>query len=184
MSKQLANAYVERMPVASIQSGDLLAWRRDSHSTTSDVLIQTIRVLTHSDYGHVGIAWRCHDGLDDELFVIEATMPKIRLSRVVPDRDFDCVPMGLSWNNTGKKFLVSKLGLPYSPMDAFRSGVGLKLKADNKWQCAELAHYFYEVYGLKLVHNFTPGGLVKSAEKYTGQRALRVVVSTSRGEVG
>ena len=170
--------FIERLPMARIQSGDLLCWRRDSHSSTSDLLIHAIRFVTKSKYGHVGIAWRCHDGLQDELFVIEATMPKIRVSRVMPDRDFDCVPMGVNWTLEAKNFLVGKLGLPYSLLDGIRAFFGIQLEDDNKFQCVELAHYFYEKTGVVLGHDFKPGGFVKAAEKYAMTKALRVVSET------
>ena len=77
-----------------IRTGDLLAWKEDSVSGFSNLCVKTVRALTSAKYGHVGIAWRCHDGLNDELFVIEATIPKVHAARLIPNRDFDCVPMG------------------------------------------------------------------------------------------
>lgn len=172
----------ELMPVARIQSGDLLAWRRDSHSTYSDLVLQGIRFATGEKYGHVGIAWRCHDGLDDELFVIEATMPKIRIAHVTVDsRDFDCVPMGLNWDPKGKEFLMRRQGYPYSIADAIRAFIGLRIdkavkpEKDNKYQCVELAHDFYKVMGIDLGNNYTPGRFVRAAETHVDQKAFRVV---------
>ena len=159
----------------SIQSGDLLAWKRNSHSDVSNLLIQSIRVLTKSPYGHVGIAWRCHDGIHDELFVIEATMPKIQVSRVMKDNDCDCVPMSVDWEVANKAFLVDKIGLPYSVTDAVRAYLGKQTIKDDRWQCVELASGFYEASNIKLEHDFTPGGIVKAAERYTGQHICRVV---------
>lgn len=173
---------VERMPLARIQSGDLLAWKKDSHSVTSDLLIHAIRTLTSAHYGHVGIAWRCHDGISDELFVIEATMPHIRAARLIADRDFDCVPMGVPWTPPMKSFLVDKIGLPYSITDAARAYFGMRLEQDDRWQCVELAHYFYKQHGIELEHDFTPGGFVAAAEKFAHRKAQRVVTTTSSFE--
>lgn len=163
------------MPMAAIQSGDLLAWSRDPYSTMSNITLQTIRFLTRSEFGHVGIAWRCHDGLEDELFVIEATMPRIRVSRVTTDRPFMCVPMNLNWNDNNKRFLVSKLGFPYGMLDAVRAFLGVRVENDMKWQCAELAHAFFEASGVVLKPEFTPGKLVKNAKQYAQTDVYRVV---------
>ena len=171
----IMNNKQETMTVGMIQTGDLLAWRKDSHSTWSDFLIYAIRFLTRSKYGHVGIAWRCHDGLDDELFVIEATMPKVRVSRVTADRNFDCVPMKMTWTFEGKRFLMERLGCPYSTMDAIRAFLGLRLKRDNAYQCCELSHEYYRLNGVDLKNAFKPGVLVAHAEQYSGEKAKRVV---------
>lgn len=159
----------------AIQSGDLLGWRRNSHNSTSDFLIHAIRIATASKYGHVGIAWRCHDGVDDELLVIEATIPKIQVCRITPDADFDCVPMGIEWNRQGKDFLVDKIGEPYGILDALRGGLGKTVENDNRWQCAELAHCFYQSYDIDLGEVLTPGGIISSAEKHAGCQAYRVI---------
>lgn len=175
MSKKHVEDFREPISIAGIQSGDLLAWKKDSQSVISDTLVQGIRAMTKSRYGHVGIAWRCHDGLDDELFVIEATFPKIRAARLCISNDFHCVPMGLQWTPPGKGFLIDKIGKSYSIADAARAFYGIQLKDDDEYQCVELAHYFYEKYGIVLQHDFTPGGIVKAAELHTKTKAMRVV---------
>lgn len=158
-----------------IQTGDLLGWKSDSVSTFSNSCVKLVRSLTNSQYGHVGIAWRCHDGLDDELFVIEATIPKVRAARILPCSDFDCVPMGIHWDGPGKRFLMTKLGLEYSLADAIRALLGKRLEDDSSYQCVELAHYFYEVYNIILQHDFTPGGIMKAASNYNKTPILRLV---------
>ena len=163
------------LPMASIQAGDLLAWSHDPYSTITDLTLKTIAKITKSDYGHVGIAWRCHDGIDDELFVVEATIPKIRIARVTTDRPFHCVPMGIEWNNFNKSFLLSKLDYPYGVLDALRGSLGWRANRDMKWQCAELAHAFYEASGIFLRKEYTPGQLIKNAMEHTGSRVYRVV---------
>ncbi len=161
--------------IDEIRSGDLLAWKRDSHSTFSDILIHGIRLLTFSKYGHVGIAWRVYDAHGSTLFVIEASFPKTEVSVVNPDGDFDCVPMNTPWSEGGKKYLTSKLGLAYSLMDAVRGFLGLRLQNDRRFQCAELAHWYYHKelsdWGNT---SFIPDGLVKSAQRFTGKKIHRV----------
>ena len=161
--------------IDEIRSGDLLAWKRDSHSTFSDILIHGIRLLTFSKYGHVGIAWRVYDVHGSTLFVIEASFPRIKVSVVNPDGDFDCVPMDTHWSGDGKKYLTSKLGLAYGLMDAIRGFLGIRLQNDKRFQCAELAHWYYykELDGWEN-NSFIPDGLVKSAERFTGKKIHRV----------
>ena len=166
---------IDTIPSALIQTGDLLAWKEDHVSTFSNICVKTVRALTKKKYGHVGIAWRCHDGLDDELFVIEATIPKVHAVRLVPSRDFDCVQMGIQWTPQSKKFLTSKIGLDYSLFDALRALYGFRLKDDNSYQCAELCHYFYETCGILLHHDFTPGGIVTAAVQNRQERLYRVI---------
>lgn len=161
--------------MATIESGDLLGWASDNRSTYTDLVIKGIRRFTNEDYGHVGIAWRVHDGLCDELLVLEATMPRIRVARVTTDQEFYCVPMNITWSEKSKNFLLGKLGLPYGVVDAIRGGTGHHVAHDMKWQCAEYAHAFYEMSGVLLPLEYTPGRLIANAEKYSGKKALRVI---------
>ena len=164
--------------IAAIRSGDLLAWKSDPYSSIGDFFTQSIRVLTRSQYGHVGIAWRCHDGIGDELFVIEATIPRIRVARVVADSSFDCIPMYVPWEAYNKEFLVSKIGLPYSYMDALRAFYGWTLEdKDDRWQCAELSNEFYQASGLYFTHDNTPKGLINSILK-DGLRKIYTVIDS------
>ena len=165
------------IPMAAVQTGDLLAWAGDNTSTYGDISLKTIRWFTKEKFGHVGIAVRMHDGLDDELLVVDATVPKIRISRLTTEREFYCVPMDVNWSSLNKSFLMSKLGLRYSVMDALRAGAGLHTADDMKWQCAELAHRFYEASGIHLPEEFTPGAVVTHAQQYSGQTLCRVVGS-------
>ena len=167
----------ETITMAAVQTGDLLAWAGDNTSTYGDLSLKAIRMVTGEKFGHVGIAVRMHDGLDDELLVVDATVPKIRISRLTSERLFYCVPMNVDWTNLNKSFLMSKLGLRYSVMDAIRAGVGFHTADDMKWQCAELAHRFYEASGILLPEIFTPGALVDHAQQYSGHRLCRVIGS-------
>jgi hypothetical protein len=162
--------------VHDIQSGDLLAWSKNANGGISDKIIRGVASLTDSKYGHVGIAWRCHDGLDDEVMVVEATIPRIQIARVTNARHFFCVPMGVLWNNENKKFLMDKIGLSYGLMDAARSYLGIRVEADDKWQCAELSHGFYTASGIILPEEFKPSEVVRNAMKHSERDIYRVLV--------
>ena len=161
--------------IKEIKSGDLLVWSKNPASKISDWIIRTVAKLTKSDYGHVGIAWRGHDGLDDELFVIEATIPSIQIERLSDRSHFYCVPMDVFWMNRNKRFLLSKLGLPYGYMDALRAFIGTTVEDDKRWQCAELAHAFYKESGLLLGDGYRPKDIVKNAIRLTNSDIYRVI---------
>lgn len=164
------------MSVLDIHSGDLLAWSENPYSAMSDLFIKFIRAVTKAEYGHVGVAWRAHDGHEDELFVIEATIPKIIISRATEDRYFYCIPMGCEWGSRNKAFLMSKIGLPYSLRDAARAFFGMTTKRDDNWQCAELAHAFYEESGILLPKQFKPSEVVKNAVELRKTEVYRVLI--------
>lgn len=162
--------------VIDVQSGDLLCWARNPYDMFSDILIRSIGFLTGSRFGHVGLAWRCHDGISDEVLVVEATMPKIHISRATEDRAFYCVPMGVHWGEMNKKFLMSTIGLPYGYGDAWNAFIGAKLENDERYQCAELAHAFYKASGIHLPEKFRPKDVIASAMGYCGRGVYRVVL--------
>lgn len=161
--------------IKEIKSGDLLVWSKNPANKISDWIIKTVARLTKSEYGHVGIAWRCHDGLDDELFVIEATIPSIQVERLSEENHFFCVPMDVFWENRNKYFLLSKLGLPYGYMDALRAFLGTTVEDDKRWQCAELAHAFYKESGMLLGNEYRPKDIVKNAIRISGNSIYRVI---------
>lgn len=168
----MAEKYI---PLAAVESGDLLIWSEDPYSNFSDLCLKVIRFVTRSPYGHVGVAWRFHDGLNDELFVVEATLPKIRIARLTTDMPFYCVPMRMPVTQRGKDFLMSKIGYTYSFADAIRGALGLKVEHDMKWQCAEFAHGYYEALGLRLREEYTPGKIVKNATEIAKTDVYRVI---------
>jgi len=102
-------------------------------------------------------------------------MPKIRMARVTTDRPFYCLPMGINWTERNKAFLLSKLDYPYGTLDAFRAGLGIRVNHDMKWQCAELAHGFFEASGILLKPQYTPGKLVENACGYAGNVMHKVI---------
>lgn len=161
--------------IKEIKSGDLLVWSKNPANKISDWIIKTVARLTKSEYGHVGIAWRCHDGLDDELFVIEATIPSIQVERLSEENHFFCVPMDIFWTNKNKQFLISKLGLPYGYMDALRAFLGITVEDDKRWQCAELARAFYRESGISFPDRYRPKDIVNAAVEISNNSIYRVI---------
>jgi hypothetical protein len=148
--------------LSSIRSGDLLAWKQDDFSWFSDTAMGVVKKLTKTPWGHVGIAWKVNDGLSDRLMVIEATIPEIQVALVDPRQEVFCVPANIAWTRRGRHFLMDKIGYPYSLSDAIRGLLGKRLNKDTSWQCAELAHGYYEVEGLHLPPDYTPAGIIKN----------------------
>lgn len=155
--------------INDIQSGDLLIWSKDRNSKLSNFLIKGIRFLTSSSYGHIAIAvW--HNG---ELHFLEATNPRVRLSVFQLNDDILHVKVGVTFTSESKEFLFSKIGLKYSFWDAVRGYLGLTLKRDDRYQCAEIANDFYELHGIDLLA-YTPEKLIRRLLAVTGASISRV----------
>lgn len=168
------------MNVEDIRSGDLLAWSKYPYNGFSDFLIKSIAFLTGSPFGHVGIAWSLEDVLDKELFVVEASLPKVQISRVTDDKYLYCIPARVEVSAEVKKFLLSRIGLPYGIMDAFRPFIGKPAKKDDHYQCAELCHEFYSRSGIFLPREYRPGDVVMNLITAKRTAIYKVI---PRGEV-
>lgn len=141
----------------NIQTGDLLVW------SDGNIWMDFVRLMTLSNYGHVSIAWRFGDQFSD-LYHVEANVPKIRYQRITDDRKFYVIPMRKHFKRDVDLFFFDdKVGLKYSFMDAIRAYLGVSLAADDRWQCAELAHAFYLHHGVDLKKAFTPSKIVEAA---------------------
>ena len=141
-----------------VQTGDILTWKRDRRNKISDLLIRAIRFFTHGDYGHVAVAIR----LDDYVFVIEASLPMVKLTLVNPDEEIYHIPMQRPMTRDTEDFMISILGLPYGIMDALRAGLGLVSQKDDKWQCAELVKEYLRRMGFQVACDDTPDSVVKN----------------------
>ena len=157
----------------NIKSGDLLIWGENKLSPVSNAILHLIRILTLSDYAHVGIAWR----MGGRLFVIEATIPEIRISAVSNLEEFYFVNMNVDFNEPLENWLLSKIGLKYSFKDALRACFGKTCVDDDEWQCAELANHFYKLSGKDFGAAYTPGQLVYAAAEAPGRPITRVLAS-------
>ena len=137
-----------------IQSGDLLIWSQEKLETLSDLIPYIVRFFTMSDYNHVGIAWK----VEGRLFVIEATLPEIRIHPVSKRRPFYYIPMGVKMDDKGLNYLLNLIGKDYSIRQAVLALFGKSLK--DEYICTELAKEFYNLYGVDVGEDLTPGGMV------------------------
>lgn len=158
-----------------IVSGDLLLWTEYPKSSISDFLVKSVAMATGGRFGHVGIAWKNHDALDDELFVIEATIPKITVNRLTNETGMFCIPTGVNWLPENKEFLMDLIGKPYGFMDAIRAFLGKTVKKDDQYQCAEMAQEFYRKSGINLTEEVTPSGVAEELVTLYGKRIYRVI---------
>lgn len=140
-----------------IKSGDLLVWGSSSSNRQSGFFTTLIRLMTMSEYSHVGIAY-VETGRP---LVFEAVIPYVRLYPLRIDRPFYHIPMNVDWNDESLNFLLSKVGEEYSVFDAIRGYFG-KPAEDNKWQCVELAEAFYKTFGLTFGETYTPSTFVEA----------------------
>lgn len=148
---------------STIKSGDLLIWKKSKFSKTSNFYLNIIRFFTRSEYAHVAIAWR----LDGRLFAVEATQPLLRVSPIKMLDEFYHVPMNVKWDSRSEAWLVDKVGLKYSLLDAVRAYLGITVEDDSRYQCAELANEFYKEHGIDLGNAYTPSLVVSNALEKT-----------------
>jgi hypothetical protein len=111
------------------------------------------------------------------LFVIEATMPQVRIIPVSDKEEFYHIPLDIEWKKDYEVFLLDKIGLDYSIFDAVNAFLGKCLEKDDRWQCAELANEFYRSIGIELGNAYTPGDLVESVLETQGTSIYKIRVS-------
>ncbi len=141
----------------NIKSGDLIAWSSGGSGLAS-FFDNIIRIFTESEYTHVAIAW----WQGDRLFVIEAIPPKVRVYPLSGRLPFYHIPMNIDWNENMVKYLLEKVGQPYSYFEAIKAYF-TKPDNNNTWECAELCTDFYANIGINFGDAFTPAKLVQDA---------------------
>lgn len=142
-----------------VKSGDLLAWSSDQSDKGFNFFLPLVRFMTASEFGHVGIA----HVVGDEVHVFEATHPALRRRLIPKGESFYCCSMNVDWTEEHTKWFWDKLGCEYSYSDAIRAYLGLTVKDDDRWQCAELAQEFYKFCGISLNGRPTPTEIVDRA---------------------
>lgn len=125
---------------ARIKTGDLLVWKKDQHNKLSNFFLSGVRFFTQSEFAHVGIAWR----FGKRLFVIEATIPQVRIFPVSSKDEFYHIPMGVTVTEEAEEFIFAQVGKPYSIWDAMKAYMGNTLEDQDRYQCVELAMAFYK----------------------------------------
>lgn len=147
---------------AEIRSGDLLAWSHTSWKSWYDMKIQIVRLLTQSEYCHVGVAWVT----GGRVFALEAVQPRVRifpLSKLTP---FYWLPMNAQWAQKTEEYALSIIGDPYSEEQAIKAFFKmLKAGEDANWQCAEYVQSVLKNDGIDLGEIVTPSALVLAAQE-------------------
>lgn len=138
---------------AQIQSGDLLAWRGRRP------VGWLIRHVTGGAHSHVGLAWWLHE----RLFILEAREGVgVQIRAASNAKPFDWLKLDLDWQEDVEAFALSKLGKPYSYIDAVQAGLGFPLSSDG-YICSEYAAELFRRVDARagLLSSPTPTGLVQ-----------------------
>jgi len=144
-----------------IRSGDLLAWshREPWWRSWHDFKIAMVRAFTQSEYSHVGTAWV----VGGRVFVIEAVIPLVRIYPLSNAGEFYHLPLDAAWSDKTLEFALSKVGHKYSQLQAMQAFFRLP-KADDLWECAELARDIAAMDGISLGSKATPTAVVRAAQ--------------------
>ncbi len=154
-----------------IKTGDLLIWKKDKVRFLSNLFLSVVRLFTKSEFAHVAIAWRVRD----RLFVIEATMPQVRIYPISSFDEFFHIAMNVEPTEEQLDYLLGKVGLSYSIKHAIWGYLGIKLDdSEEDWQCAELVTRFYNRLGLNLDGTWTPTKLVNNILS-SGEKSLKLI---------
>ena len=148
--------YTDARPL--IKSGDLLAWSHSGWASWHDFKVQMVRMFTKSEFSHVGTAWV----VGGRVFVIEAVVPLVRIYPLSKTGEFYWLPLGAEWKDETLEFAISKVGEPYSQLQAMQAFFHLPSE-DSLWECAELARAIAARDGVNLGYIATPTAVVQAA---------------------
>ena len=151
--------YADARPL--IRSGDLLAWshRAPWYRSWYDFKIALVRMFTMSEYSHVATAWV----VGGRVFAIEAVMPLVRIYPLSKLGEFYHLPLGAKFDDDVLEFALSKVGEPYSQVQAMQAFFHLP-SDDGLWECAELVRKLAMLEGIDLGLNATPSEIVLAAQ--------------------
>lgn len=147
-----------------IQSGDLIALSHYKWASWYDLQVQVVRFGTQSEYSHVAMAWV----VGGRVFIIESVTPVIRLvplSLMVAE-GFYWAPLGADISAPEMEFALSKIGVgKYSKLQAVLAQLrGLKIGADDLWECAEFVMTSRKLSGVLLGDKATPSAVIRAAQ--------------------
>lgn len=142
-----------------VQSGDMLIWSRDERSFVSNYFLNFIRLMTRSEYAHIAPAWR----MNERLFVVEPTIPIVRITHVKPGQTLYHIPVAqhINFNKDSEEWLLDKDGKTYSLLDCVNGYFGWTINSDDRWQCAEMYREFLKFHGIDLGNVNTPARVVR-----------------------
>jgi hypothetical protein len=146
-----------------IKTGDVLAWSHRSWRTWYDIKTQIVRIVTRSEYCHVGTAW-VYAG---RVFVIEAVEPVIRIVPLSNLGEFYHIPMNVSWRDGIENYAMSLVGIgKYSYKEAALSVLGIKTEVirEENWQCAKLVKTLLTATNVHLECVNTPSAVVRELQ--------------------
>jgi len=120
-----------------IKSGDILAW------SGSSFFSNTVKVLTKSQYSHIGIAWR----VNGKLLIVEALEGKgVRIFPAYRKTPFYFLKRSkFIFTKRMEQKMLSHIGDNYSWFGCVRGWLGFKTRKDNRFQCAEFVNYILNV---------------------------------------
>ncbi len=142
-------------PEVDIKTGDLIAW-----STRTGLYNKLIRLFTLSEYTHVGVAVI----IDDELYVVEAVIPSVRMVKLNTRTPFQHIPMGVREEDNDLDYLYDFIGKKYSRLQAILSMFDIYIN-DDKWYCSELCYEYYKRVGIGFEQHLKPTDFVRQAIK-------------------
>lgn len=148
--------------VDSIQTGDLLAWKKTRVKTFFDFILLMYHKVFGADFVHVGIAV----DIGGEKFLLEAAPPVVRLIPIYMKNDFYLLKNNIEYNPNHRKYLMKFLGRNYSIGDLF-TGLANIGPSDDSFYCSELAGDFYDKIGILTKEDafLTPDDLIKELNK-------------------
>jgi hypothetical protein len=144
---------------AQLRSGDLLAWSHRPWRTIGDIKSQIVRMVTRSEYSHVGVCWV----IAGRVFVIEAVKPKVRIYPLSKLSPFYWMPLGAVWAATTEEAALEHVGVDYSEMAAVQAFLG-RLSSGSVAECAALVINVMTREGIDLGTRATPDAVVLAAQ--------------------
>ena len=160
---------MENKTLLDISTGDLIIWA-DHRDKEFSIGTFVIRLFTASIFTHVGIAL-VEDG---KVSVVEALPPKVKKSGLTNRKPFYVIKKNVKPTEEDIDFLLSKIGLEYSVLQAALSKLRIYIH-DDKWYCTELAQEFYNKIGYpKIPKLLLPYQLVQNALEIDGTYMFKV----------
>ena len=151
---------------SEIKTGDVLAWSRGgAWNSWKNIQINIVRLVTLSEYSHVGLAYV----VGDRVFLIEAVIPTIRIVPLSSELPFFWLKTPFEFKEENVKKSLSKIGLPYSVLEAIKSVFTKDTNGQKVWECAKLVNQTLKDFdpGFDDLHD-TPAQVVKYLQEQYG----------------